>query len=137
MSAARVLLKAQVFSALIPYLLFILYDQPYICLCTSQPILVAVGINPLHLYSVQDNHDALFIFSDLLGKTKQNLISQILFFCITCFGHLALITCSTRLCKTTFCVNTFNSSACHKPFLRGNGINNKKLFGDKLINFNL
>ena len=110
MSAARVLLKAQVFSALIPYLLFILYDQPYICLCTSQPILIAVGINPLHLYSVQDNRDALFIFSDNF---------------------------STRLCKTTFCVNTFNSCACHKPYLRGNGINNKKLFGDKLIKFNL
>ena len=73
MSAARVLLKAQVFSALIPYLLFILYDQPYICLCTSQPILIAVGINPLHLYSVQDDHDALFIFSDLLGKTKPHI----------------------------------------------------------------
>ena len=44
-----------------------------------------------------DNHDALFIFSDLLGKPKQNLISQILFFCITGFSHLALITCSIRL----------------------------------------
>ena len=43
------------------------------------------------------NHDALFIFSDLLGKPKRNLISQILFFCITCFSHLALITCSVRL----------------------------------------
>ena len=39
----------------------------------------------------------LFIFSDLLGETNQNLISQILFFCITCFSHLALITCTTRL----------------------------------------
>ena len=38
-----------------------------------------------------DDHDALFIFSDLLGKTNQNLIPQILFFCITCFGHVALM----------------------------------------------
>ena len=44
-----------------------------------------------------DNHDASFIFSDLLGTPNQNLKSQILFFCITCFDHPALITCSIRL----------------------------------------
>ena len=42
-------------------------------------------------------HDASFIFSDLLGTPNQNLKSQILFFCITCFDHPALITCSIRL----------------------------------------
>ena len=31
----------------------------------------------LHLGKNTDNHDALFIFSDLLGETNQNLISQI------------------------------------------------------------
>ena len=36
------------------------------------------------MYLLFDNHDSFFIFSDLLGKTKQNLKSQILFFCITC-----------------------------------------------------
>ena len=39
----------------------------------------------------------LFSQTFLANQTKTSYVSQILFFCITCFGHLALITCSIRL----------------------------------------
>ena len=50
-------------------------------------------LNHLH-FKFRYFYDVPFIFAELLAK--KNLKSQILFLCNTCFGHPALITCSTR-----------------------------------------